>query len=392
MTALDRIRDRIDQVKRLNLHRQLRHRGESEGMLVRLGDRVLVNVSSNDYLGLANEPSLKAAATAAIEQWGTGSGASRLVTGSLMLHRELEQDIAVWKQTADALLFNSGYQANIGVLAGLMKAGDRLFVDALSHASIRDGASLSRATHHEFRHNDLEHLETLLADHSSRGVRAIVTESVFSMDGDLAPLSRLLALADAHDCLLVVDEAHGVGVFGERGAGLCAREGLHSERLVQVGTCGKALGSFGAYVAATADIIDLLRNRARSFIYTTSLPPAAIAATMAAIAFLQQHPNRQQQLARNCQYLATALGLELASQICPIILGDAATVMAASTELQAAGFWLQAIRPPTVPQGTARLRLSLSALHTPAQLDRLCETLSPWLQQSRQLGIASLTP
>ena len=380
MTALDRIRDRIDQVRRLGLHRQLRHHEGGEGMQVCIGDRCLVNFSSNDYLGLAQEPELSRAAIAAVSEWGTGSGASRLVTGSLDLHQHLETEIARWKRTDSALVFNSGYQANIGVLAGLTKAGDRLFFDSLSHASIRDGVSLSRARSHEFRHNNVDDLQALLIEHPSRGLRAIVTESVFSMDGDLAPLRELLALAEAHDCLLVVDEAHGVGVFGRDGAGLCDREDLRSDRLVQVGTCGKALGSFGAYVAATADVIDLLRNRARSFIYTTALPPAAIAATHAAICHLQNHPERQQQLDLNREYLAKALGIELPSQICPLILGDSATALAASADLQAAGFWLQAIRPPTVPQGSARLRLSLSALHTADQIDRLCEVLQPWLR------------
>lgn len=370
-SALDRVCDRLDQVRRLGLERHVRHHDAVRGAQVKLGPRWLVNFSSNDYLGLAQHPDLKAAAIAAVSECGTGSGASRLVTGSSHLHQQLEAAIAQWKGTDATVVFNSGYQANQGVLVGLNKGGDVLFYDALAHASLRDGVTLSRATAYEFPHNNVAALEQLLRSHSSSGLRLIITESVFSMDGDLAPLPALLDLAERYDCLLVVDEAHGVGVFGPHGAGVCAHLQLNSPRLIQVGTCGKALGSFGAYVACCSPIAQLLRNRARSFIYTTSLPPAAIAATRAAIALLQAHPEPQHQLWRNQAHLRSRLGLNLDSQICPIIIGDARRAVEVSDRLRDAGFWVQAIRPPTVPNGTARLRLSLSAAHTEAHINAL---------------------
>ena len=382
MPALDRLQARIQQIRRLGLYRQLQTHQACEGVSVRVGDRWLVNFSSNDYLGLARHPALKSASIEAIQQRGTGSGASRLITGSSDLHAALEREIAAWKSTDTAVLFNSGYQANIGVLGALTKSCDRIFYDARSHASLLDGIRLSRATPHEFRHNDLAHLAELLCQYDSPGIRAIVTESVFSMDGDLAPLVQLIELAIAHDCLLVVDEAHAIGAFGPQGAGLCAQLGLTSDLLIQVGTCGKALGSFGAYVACHRTVATLLRNRARSFIYTTALPPATLAATQAAIRYLSGNDDRQQQLHRNRRHLENRLGVSTTSQIFPLVLGQSAAAVAASQQLFQQGFWVQAIRPPTVPNGTARLRISLSSTHTPDQIDRLCTALAPFINRN----------
>ncbi|MEL7083256.1 MAG: 8-amino-7-oxononanoate synthase [Cyanobacteria bacterium J06597_1] len=377
MPALNHINNRIQQVKRLDLYRSPRTHHGSDGVMVKVGDRWLINFSSNDYLGLAQHPVLKAAAVEATQQHGTGSGASRLVTGSSDRFSTLERDIADWKSTDDAVVFNSGYQANIGVVGALTKRGDCIFYDALAHASLRDGIGLSRATAYEFPHNDVAYLETLLQQHTSQGMRAIVTESVFSMDGDLAPLARLLALARSYDCLLIVDEAHSVGVFGPQGAGLCAQLQLSDERLIHVGTCGKALGSFGAYIACCHSVAELLRNRARSFIYTTALPPATVAATQAAIAYVRQHSSDfQQQLWSHRRYIEERLGVHTHSQIVPMVLGASARAQAASRQLEDQGFWVQAIRPPTVPHGTARLRLSLSAIHTVDQLDALCTAIA----------------
>ncbi|MGK7913411.1 MAG: 8-amino-7-oxononanoate synthase [Synechococcus sp.] len=376
MPALDFIKARLAQVHRLNLYRKPRTHYACDGMRVQVdGDRWLVNFSSNDYLGLAQHPDLKAAAMAATQQQGTGSGASRLVTGSSDRFRKLENIIANWKSTDEAILFNSGYQANCGVLAALTKHGDCIFYDALAHASLRDGIDLSRASAHEFHHNDTAHLETLLNQHTTQGLRVIVTESIFSMDGDIAPLPHLLQLAKTYDCLLIVDEAHSVGVVGPNGAGLCAQLQLHDDCLIQIGTCGKALGSFGAYIACCHPIAELLRNRARSFIYTTALPPATLAATQAAIAYLHHHRDGQQQLQSHRSYLEKRLGIQTHSQIVPIIQGTSDRALATSHQLEQKGFWVQAIRPPTVPNGTARLRISLSAIHTVSQLDALCTAL-----------------
>ncbi len=334
-------------------------------MYTDIGGQRLVNFSSNDYLGLAQHPALRAAAIQAAEIWGTSSSASRLVTGTLVLHEALEVAIATWKQTEAALIFNSGYQANIGIIGGLTKAGDHIVFDSLSHASLRDGINLSRATAYEFRHNDLEQLRQHLEAAPSPGLRLIVTESVFSMDGDCAPLRELLTLAEHYDCLLIVDEAHGVGYYG---AGLLTHLDLHSPRLVIVGTCGKALGSFGAYVACSHLVQQLLINRARSFIYTTALPAPVLAATLAAIELLQTPAGqrRVQTLRHHCATVASALGQPHQSPIFIIALPDIATALQSSQALRAQGYWVQAIRPPTVP--TPRLRLTLSVAHTDAQV------------------------
>ncbi len=381
--ALDQLQERLDQISALGLRRELvHHRGSqrSQTMQIKLNDQWLINFSSNDYLGLTQEPEIQAAACQAIEHWGTGTGASRLVTGSLELHQQLESQIARWKGTETAVIFNSGFQANQGVLVGLTRQDDQIFLDDRAHASLRSGAQLAPATTFDFRHNDLDHLEQLLQANRRPGIQCIVTESIFSMDGDCAPLPALLDLAEHYDALLIVDEAHGVGVFGPQGAGLCQELALSSPRLVQVGTCGKALGSFGAYVACCEIMANLLRNRASSFIYTTSLPPAVIAATMAAITFIQAHPERQAQLHDNCQILQAGLSSFQTSQICPIIIGESTPTLQASQHLKEHGFWVQAIRPPTVPIGTARLRISLSASHTPDQIQALCEHLQPWIK------------
>ncbi|NJK72629.1 MAG: 8-amino-7-oxononanoate synthase [Synechococcaceae cyanobacterium SM2_3_60] len=364
-TAFDYLEQRLAQMRRLGLERHVQPHLPPEGVYTDFKGQRLVNFSSNDYLGLAQHPALRAAAIQAADVWGTSSSASRLVSGTLALHEELELAIATWKQTEAALIFNSGYQANIGVVGGLTKAGDQIFFDSLSHASLRDGINLSRATAHEFRHNDLEQLQQLLAAAPAQGLRVIITESVFSMDGDCAPLPALLQLAEAYDCLLLVDEAHGVGYYG---AGLLAHLSVHSPRLIVVGTCGKALGSFGAYVASSQLVQQLLINRARSFIYTTALPAPVLAATRAAIELLES-PEGAQRIAilrQHCQQVATTLEQANQSPIFLIPMPDVASALHHSQALRAQGFWIQAIRPPTVP--TPRLRLTLSAAHTTEQV------------------------
>ncbi len=381
-SAFDHLHSRLQNLKNLNLDRQPIHHLGYHGSLLRLNQRWLINFSSNDYLGLSQEPEIKAAAIETINNWGAGSGASRLVTGSLELHHQLEVTIAEWKKSEASVLFNSGYQANQGIFSGLCQQGDQIFFDSLVHASIRDGMILSSAKSFEFHHNDLNHLETLLQSHSGSGLRIIITESVFSMDGDLAPLQQLLHLAETYDCLLIIDEAHAVGVFGPKGAGRCAEFKINSPRLIQIGTCGKALGSFGAYIACADVIAQLLFSRARSLIYTTALPPAVLAATQAAINFIQNHPERQSQLHRNLSYLRELSHQSVISQIHPIILGEETLVLDASQDLIKQGLWVQAIRPPTVPVGSARLRISLTALHTQDQISTLWKHLQPWISSS----------
>ncbi|HZS37009.1 MAG TPA: 8-amino-7-oxononanoate synthase [Polyangia bacterium] len=339
------------------------------------------NFSSNNYLGLADHPLLARAATAAIADCGFGAGASRLIVGNLAPHRALEARLATWKRTDAALLFNSGYQANVGLVSALAGPDDVVFSDELNHASLIDGCRLSRARVIVYHHADAADLERRLREHTGRR-RLVVTDSVFSMDGDRAPLADLVAAARAHDALVAVDEAHAVGVIGERGAGLC--DGLDVD--LQMGTLGKALGGFGAYVAARAPLVDLLAHRARSFVFTTALPVPVVAAAHAAVDWLisDEGAARRARLAENARRFHAALrdrGFPVAaepSHIVPLRVrdGDPRRAMEAAAALLARGVYAQGIRPPTVPDGTARIRLALMATHTDAQLDLALDALT----------------
>ena len=360
---------------RRGLYRTLRRvDGEQDATLFLNGQEV-INFSSNNYLGLANHPALREAAKAAIDRYGCGSGASRLICGNMALHEELENRIAKLKGTEAALVFNSGFQANSGVIATLVGQGDMVFSDELNHASLIDGCRLSRAKIAVYAHGDLDHLERLLKDAPRSGRKLIVTESLFSMDGDEAPLDGSILLAEKYGAMTMVDEAHATGVFGPRGAGLVAQGGLGDRVTVQMGTLGKALGGFGAYIAGSRSLRELLINRCRSFIYTTSLPPAVMAMGIAAIDIVEKDMEKRRQLRANCATLRAGLqeaGYFLAksrSQIMPLIVGDEARCMTLSRQLLEQGVFVQGIRPPTVPPGTSRLRLTVMATHTQRQLD-----------------------
>ncbi|HZD42236.1 MAG TPA: 8-amino-7-oxononanoate synthase [Terriglobales bacterium] len=360
---------------RRGLYRTLRRvDGEQDATLFLNGQEV-INFSSNNYLGLANHPALREAAKAAIDRYGCGSGASRLICGNMALHEELENRIAKLKGTEAALVFNSGFQANSGVIATLVGQGDMVFSDELNHASLIDGCRLSRAKIAVYAHGDLDHLERLLKDAPRSGRKLIVTESLFSMDGDEAPLDGSVLLAEKYGAMTMVDEAHATGVFGPRGAGLVAQGGLGDRVTVQMGTLGKALGGFGAYIAGSRSLRELLINRCRSFIYTTSLPPAVMAMGIAAIDIVEKDMEKRRQLRANCATLRAGLqeaGYFLAksrSQIMPLIVGDEARCMTLSRQLLEQGVFVQGIRPPTVPPGTSRLRLTVMATHTQRQLD-----------------------
>lgn len=365
----------LQQIKEAGLYRQLRSVDGDQGPTLMLDGREVINFSSNNYLGIANHPALAAAAKAAIDRYGCGSGASRLISGNMTLHEELEFKLAQFKNTEAALVFNSGFQANIGLLATLAGDGDAILSDALNHASIIDGCRLSKAKTVVYAHCDLDALETVLQQAAAARRRLIVTETIFSMDGDEAPLREIVELAEKYDAMVMVDEAHGTGVFGANGAGVVAKLGLSSRVAVQMGTLGKALGGFGAYVAGSRGLCDLLINRCRSFIFTTSLPPAVMAMAMAAIELVQSEPQRRATLQRNGQKLRQglrALGFELGesdSPILPLIVGDAAHCMALSSALLERGVFAQGIRPPTVPVGTSRLRITSMATHSEAQID-----------------------
>lgn len=370
------IQDELENLKRASLYRRLRLIDGEQGPIVTVDGRKALNFCSNNYLGLANHPALCAAAKNAIDRYGCGSGASRLISGNMTLHEELERKIAELKGTEAALVFNSGFQANTGILSTLVGEGDVILSDSLNHASIIDGCRLSRAKVMVYAHCDLEQLERGLRNSPPKARRLVVTESLFSMDGDQAPLAEIVGLAERHGAIVMVDEAHATGVFEPNGAGLVTNLGLGDRVLVQMGTLGKALGGFGAYVAGGKALRELLINRCRSFIFTTALPPAVIAMALAAIELVQREPERRQALRNNCDLLRAGLksmGYSLAnsrSQILPLMIGDAAQCTKLSDDLLQGGVFAQGIRPPTVPEGTSRLRITLMATHTREQIDR----------------------
>jgi 8-amino-7-oxononanoate synthase len=371
----DELASELRRIDGEGLRRVLRPLASGSAAEVMIAGRPVLLLSSNNYLGLADHPAVVAASCEAIRRWGCGTGASRLISGHLDLHAEVEAQLAAFKGTEAALLFPSGYQANVGTICALVGRGDHVFSDALNHASIIDGCRLSRASVHVYPHRDARALEALLSATPQGGRRLIVTDSVFSMDGDRAPLRDLVALAAAYHTSVFLDEAHAAGVLGPRGAGLAEEEGLAREVAVHMGTLGKALGSAGAYVAGSRALVDLVANRARSFVYTTGLAPAAVAAAGAALRLVATEPERRAQLLRNAGRLrrglaAAGLRAEGDTHIIPVMLGDNALAMRFAEALLARAVLAHAIRPPTVPPGTARLRVTPMATHTDAQLDR----------------------
>jgi 8-amino-7-oxononanoate synthase len=376
MHALDaELRAELDALSARGLRRGLRALATGSDAEVVVDGRPALLFSSNNYLGLASHPALRAAAVDAIAQWGCGAGASRLIAGHLALHADVERRLAAFKGTEAALLFPSGYQANVGAVTALAGPGDHVFSDALNHASIIDGCRLSRAAVHVYPHADVAALDRLLAAAPRTGRRLVVTDAVFSMDGDRAPLADLVALARHYHAHLVLDEAHSAGVLGTRGAGLAEATGLTDAVAVHVGTLGKALGGAGAYVAGSATLIELLVNRARSFVYTTALPPASVATAAAALDVVAAEPDRRARVLAHAARLrdgVRALGLPTDgdTHIVPVLLGDNARALAFAAALLARGVLVQAIRPPTVPPGTARLRVTPMATHTDAHVDR----------------------
>jgi 8-amino-7-oxononanoate synthase len=352
-------------------------------------DKGLVNFGSNDYLGLAADPRIAAAVRDAVDRYGWGSGASPLVTGRTELHAELERKLAEFEGTEAALLFPTGYAANVGTITALVGKGDAIYSDELNHASIIDGCRLSGATIHIYpnsatghRQGDLDQLASWLRQGRQYRRRLIVTDSVFSMHGTYTALAGLVHLANEHDAMLLVDEAHATGVFGDHGRGMCEENGVEAEVPVRIGTLSKALGGHGGFVAGSRKLIDWLSNRARPFVFSTAAPPAVAAAGLAALEIVRTQPERR----RHLQELAVRLRGKLVeaglikptslSQIVPIILGDPGRTMAASVELRRRGFYVPGIRPPSVPEGQSLLRISLTALHTEEQVDALVAALA----------------
>ncbi|NJN74297.1 MAG: 8-amino-7-oxononanoate synthase, partial [Limnothrix sp. RL_2_0] len=346
------------------------------GAIVELDGKQVINFASNDYLGLAGDVRLIAAAVQATKTFGTGSTGSRLTSGHRELHRELEQAIAALKQTEDALVFSSGYLANLGAIAAIVGKRDLILGDQYNHSSLKNGAKLSGATCLDFPHNDVEALQNLLEIHRKNYRRCLITaDSVFSMDGDLCPLPKLVELAEEFDAMLLIDEAHATGILGEKGAGVAQHFHCSNQPIIQIGTLSKALGSLGGYVAGSAKLIDFLRNRAATWIYTTGLSPADTAAAIAALEIIRTEPERRQKLWENIAQLKTALGAYelIASQSAILCFGvdSPEQSLLLSETLFNAGFFAPAIRPPTVP--TSRIRVSLMATHTPQQLTQFID-------------------
>jgi 8-amino-7-oxononanoate synthase len=375
----------LDDLRERGLHRRLRLVSGPQGARVLLDGKPVLLLCSNNYLGLADHPRVREAAADAAMRWGAGAGASRLVSGNMTCHRRLEERLAIFKGYEAALLFGSGYLANSGVISALGREGDVIFSDELNHASIVDGCRLARADTFVYDHCDLDHLEWGLQEADGRGA-LIVTDSVFSMDGDLAPLPEIVELAERYDARVMVDEAHGTGCLGPGGRGAVADAGLEDEIDVLVGTLGKALGAYGAYVCCDRDMAEFLVNRARTLIFSTALPPPAVAAAMAALEMLMEQPDRARKLQRNATVLRDALedhGIdagESETQIVPLVVGDAGEAMAACERALERGVFAQAIRPPTVPDGTSRLRLAVMASHTEAELRRAAGVLASALR------------
>jgi 8-amino-7-oxononanoate synthase len=366
--------DELEHIRAAGLWRELRRIEGAVDTWVELDGQRALLLCSNNYLGLANHPALAAAAAEAAWRYGVGAGASRLISGSLAIHRDLEARLARFKHTEAAVLFPTGYHANVGAITTLVGKDDAVFSDRLNHASIIDGCRLSGAAVHVYPHADVGALGALLRAHPARR-RLIVTDSVFSMDGDHAPLRELAALAATHGALLMVDEAHATGVEGPSGAGLIEALGLGDAVTVQMATLGKALGAAGAFVAGSARLIELLVNRARSLIYTTALPPPVVAAVDAALDVVAREPERRTRLATLSARLRRRLrdvGFEVpdgSGPIIPVMAGTSERALAWSRGLLEHGVFVQAIRPPTVPRGTARLRVTLMATHTDDDLE-----------------------
>jgi glycine C-acetyltransferase/8-amino-7-oxononanoate synthase len=376
------IEERLAEIERLGLGRRLRMVSGPQGPHVVLDGRPVLLLCSNNYLGLADNQKVREAAAEAAMRWGVGAGASRLVSGTMTIHRRLEERMAAFEGSEACVLFGSGYLANLGVIGALAGPGDTVFSDRLNHASIVDGCRASRADVVVYRHLDSGHLEHCLRRQSGKGRRLIVTDSVFSMDGDVAPLAEIVALARAHDARVVVDEAHATGALGEGGRGAVAQAGLRGQVDVLVGTLGKALGSYGAYVCASEQMVRYVVNVARPLIYSTAPSPPSVAGALAALDLLEGEPEQVERLCRAALTLRRALAgegfgvQECDMHIVPLIVGDDESAMRLCRASLERGVFAQAIRPPTVPRGTSRLRLATMATHTTSELEQAAKALA----------------
>jgi len=380
-SLLHQLEQQLARLDTRTLRRQRRSVQGPCGARVTVGGKHLLAFCSNDYLGLASHPMLTTALAEGARQWGSGSGASHLLSGHYSVHDQLERELANFVDRDAALYFSSGYMANTGIIPALVGRGDAIFADRLNHASLVDGALLSRATLHRYPHNDLDRLEQQLAK-STATHKLIVTDAVFSMDGDIADLTGLFSLAERFDTWLIVDDAHGLGVLGPQGRGSLAEAGLDSWRIVQVGTLGKAAGLSGAFVAGHRTVVQWLMQKARTYIYTTATSPALAAALLKTLMLMREGENLRADLSALVVTLRDALRLQrwqlLPSRtaIQPVVIGDSEETMHVAQQLEAHGIWVPAIRPPTVPEGSARLRISLSAAHSHDEVLHLANVLN----------------
>lgn len=382
MTLEAQLQQRLLERQQLALYRQRQTIQGAQGPEVSLNGTRYLNFCSNDYLGLANHPKLIEAANNALQKYGTGSGASHLVCGHSDVHQQLELELAQWTRRSRALLFSTGYMANLGVITALLGRSDQVFQDRLNHASLLDGGLLSGAKMQRFKHNDIEDLQTRL-EAKTKGNALVAVDGVFSMDGDLAPLPQMAEVAAQHQAWLMVDDAHGLGVLGDQGAGICNHFNLGEQQVpVLMGTLGKAVGSFGAFVAGSEALIEALIQFARPYIYTTALPPAVAAASLASVQLIRANEPLRERLQGLIRYFRQGLE-QLAlppssstTAIQPLLLGDEQRALAWSNSLKEQGIWVAAIRPPTVPKGTSRLRITLSAAHSKDHIDQLLSALS----------------
>ena len=374
------LRDFKQEIKNLetrHLRRQLRIAESPSDTTITIKGRRFISMASNNYLGLANHPAVNQAAIEAIQQWGVGAGAARLISGTMMPHHQLEQDLARFKQVEAALTFGTGYTTNLGLIPALIDQDGLILADRYCHASLIEACRLAKARLRVFHHNDVEHLEKLLKKREKARPTLVVTEGVFSMDGDLAPLPDLLTICRQHEATLVIDDAHGTGVMGKNGRGTIEHFGLNPQDVIQMGTLSKAIGTSGGYVAGPASLKEYLINTSKAFIYTTAQPPAIAAAASAAIQIIQNEPARRERLQANRNALHAALtdlGFQLTdtqSPILPIIIKSPETALKMSQALYKAGVYVPAIRPPTVPKHSSRLRLTASSEHTQEQLENV---------------------
>lgn len=388
------LNERLAGIREQGLYRQLRRMDSPQSPRIEIGGKTLLNFSSNDYLGLANEPALKEAAIEAVEKFGTGSGASRLICGSLAPHHELEEALAAFKGVEAALTFSSGYAAAVGTISALVGKEDVVVIDKLVHASIVDGARLSGAKLRVFAHNDLNDLEEILKwAEKVQGPRSkvqgqkrvlIVTESVFSMDGDCAPLREIVELKNKYGAWLMVDEAHATGLYGKNGRGLAEELRVSGDIEVQMGTLGKALGASGGYIAGSSTLIDYLVNRARSFIFSTAPVPAAAAAATAGIRFVQSakgEERRKMLWERVNEFHPVGSNAKISSAIIPVIIGNETRAVEAAAALLEHNIYVPAIRYPTVARNQARLRVTLTAAHTREEVAQFRDVLNQLLPQ-----------